>query len=139
MVTVTTRTRTMNTNTPTRPQRFYTNVMLTLIAGATLAMWLDHSGLSLISSAQAQPRQQQSGRPGDDIGDGSALMNAAEQRKAMIAELRTLGSRMEHVEAMLAKPLPVKVVDMPPIQISDKDKADKSDKKDAKSSDKKPQ
>jgi hypothetical protein len=121
----------MNTNPPSRSQRLYTNVALTVIAGATLAMWLDRSGVSLISTAQAQPRQPQSGgRSSDDIGDGNSLMNAAEQRKAMIAELRTLNGRMEHVEAILAKPMPVKVVDMPPIQISDKDKGDKSDKKD---------
>jgi hypothetical protein len=53
----------------------------------------------------------------------------------MIAELRSLNARMEHMEAVLAKPMSVKVIDMPPIRMQDGGEKDKKDSK----SDKKPQ
>jgi hypothetical protein len=141
MLTVTPEDRTMNTPSPavTRPQRLYANTVLTLIACIMLAMMLDRGQGSLISLASAQPRQPQATTPrGGDDGDESGRVSAAEQRKVMIAELRNLSTRMEHIEAVLNKPLTVKVSEMPPIQFPS-DKGDKSDKKDDHKADKKQQ
>lgn len=122
-------------NASPRSGRLYANTLLTLMAGFVLAMMLDRGQGSLISIADAQHAQQPSSRGGD--GD-EGMVSAAEQRKVMIAELRSLNSRMEHMEAVLAKPMSVKVIDMPPIKLQDQpDKGDK-DKKDDRKNDKKP-
>lgn len=42
-----------------------------------------------------------------------ALVSAADQRKQIIAELRTMSQRLDAVEKRLAKPLQVKVLEMP--------------------------
>lgn len=112
--------------------RLYTNTLLTLMAGFVLAMMLDRGQGSLMSVADAQHAQQPATRDGDDGG----LVSAAEQRKVMIAELRSLNSRMDHMEAVLSKPMSVKVIDMPPVQLRD---GGEKDKKDDHKSDKKPQ
>ena len=79
-----------------------------------------------MSVADAQHATQPATRDG---GDDSGLVSAAEQRKVMIAELRSLNSRMEHMEAVLAKPMSVKVIDMPPIQVQGGEKDKKDDRK----------
>jgi hypothetical protein len=138
MVTVTHEDPTMNTNpaasnTPTRSQRMFTNTILTLIAALLLAMMLDHGQGSLIPLADAQHQTQPRSSGGGDDGE-EGRVSAAEQRKVMIAELRNLSARMEHMEAVLSKPLTVKVTEMPPVQISDK-----GEKKDDRKADKKQQ
>jgi hypothetical protein len=123
-------------NASPRSGRLYANTLLTLMAGFVIAMMLDRGQGSLISVADAQHAQQPATRGGD--GDDGGMVSAAEQRKVMIAELRSLNSRMEHMEAVLAKPMSVKVIDMPPIKLQDQpDRGDK-DKKDDRKSDKKP-
>ena len=47
------------------------------------------------------------------------LSNALEQRKQIIAELRTLNARMERIESKLAAGLNVKVTDMPALKLPD--------------------
>jgi hypothetical protein len=111
--------------------RLYTNTLLTLMAGFVLAMMLDRGQGSLMSVADAQHASQPAAG-----GDDNGLVSAAEQRKVMIAELRSLNSRMEHMEAVLAKPMSVKVIDMPPIQMRD---GGEKDKKDDRKGDKKAQ
>jgi len=134
MVTVTREDRTMSNAAPAnaspRSGRLYTNTILTLMAGFVLAMMLDRGQGSLMSVADAQNHQP----AGRSEGDDSGLVSAAEQRKVMIAELRSLGTRMEHMEAVLSKPMSVKVIDMPPVRMQEQ-----ADKKDDHKSDKKPQ
>ena len=48
---------------------------------------------------------------------GGGLSNALEQRKQIIAELRTMNGRLERIEAKLAGRLDVRVTDMPPIKL----------------------
>jgi hypothetical protein len=137
MVTVTQEDPTMSSNAPTsnaptRSQRMFTNTILTLIAALLLAMMLDRGQGSLIPLAQAQHQSQPRSSGGDGGGDDEGRVSAAEQRKVIIAELRNLNARMEHMESVLSKPLTVKVTEMPPVQINDKgDKKDdhKADKK----------
>jgi hypothetical protein len=121
-------------NGPTRQQRLFTNTILALIAGLLFAMMLDRGQGSLISQANAQHQPVQTVHGGssgnhsasnDEPGDATERVTAADQRKVMIAELRSLNSRMEHVEAVLSKGLTVKVSEMPPMQFP----ADKGDKK----------
>ncbi len=109
---------------PTRSQRLYTNTVLTLVAGLLFAMSLDRGQGSLISQANAQ---QGAHSGGDDGTDEAGRTNAAEQRKVMIAELRTLSSRMQNLETMLSKGINVKVTEMPPIQINDRSATEKKD------------
>jgi len=120
---------------PTRQQRLFTNTILALIAGLLFAMMLDRGQGSLISQANAQHQPVQTVRGGssggsnsasnDEPGEGTERVTAADQRKVMIAELRSLNARMEHVESVLSKGLTVKVSEMPPMQFP----ADKGDKK----------
>lgn len=44
---------------------------------------------------------------------GGSLISAAEQRKQMIVELRNISQRLAAVEQRLAKPIQVKVIEMP--------------------------
>ncbi len=121
---------------PTRQQRLFTNTILTLIAGLLFAMMFDRGQGSLISQANAQHQPVNTVRGGssgsssssasnDEPGDATERVTAADQRKVMIAELRSLNARMEHVESVLSKGLTVKVSEMPPMQFP----ADKGDKK----------
>jgi hypothetical protein len=96
-------------NLPTQPRqsdRRYSNAALTAVAlllGLNLLNNLGNSGNAAF--AQSGPE------------DG--LVSAAEQRKTIIAELRTLGGRMQAVESALSHPLTVKVVEMPPVKLAD--------------------
>lgn len=97
-------------------------------------------GLGLVLGTVMQPQsasaQGQVGIVGG-AGSGAAasetqgMISAADQRKAMIDELRTLNSRMDRIEGLLSKGLTVKVSEMPAMrERGDDDRADKnSDKK----------
>jgi hypothetical protein len=126
------------TNMPatTRSQRLYTNAALTIIAGLLGVIALDRSG-PLVSQANAQQHQPATHGGGDDEADAGRV-SAADQRKVIIAELRNLSSRVDHLEGTLSKGISVKVTEMPPIQFPTEkgDKADKSDKKDDRKADK---
>ena len=102
----------------------YQNVILSCIAALLALGAIDrHAGApegATAALAQSQP-------------DAGGMMNAAEQRKQIIAELRQMNSRLERIEGKLAGGLSVKVTDMPKGQGQDaKAKADKGEKPEAK-------
>lgn len=68
-------------------------------------------GGGLLAKAAAQ--QPRSGTDGDDTG---GRVSAAEQRKDMIAQLRAMNSRLERMEALMARGLTVRVSEMPQIR-----------------------
>lgn len=65
----------------------------------------------LAKAAAQQPRS--GGADGDETG---GRVSAAEQRKDMIAQLRAMNSRLERMEALMAKGLTVRVSEMPQIR-----------------------
>lgn len=87
--------------------RTYTNVMLTLVAGL-LAISVLGRATSLSSTAFADTTQPE---------EGSGLVSAAEQRKAMISELKAIASRLDRLDATMSKVLNVKVLEMPPVKL----------------------
>lgn len=104
----------MSTQRPTLLARTYTNLVLTAIAVCLGVIAFAQS--SAAPAAVAQEASQVGIVGGGSASTESAaagLINAAEQRKTMIAELRALGSRMERIEAALAKGINVKVTSMP--------------------------
>jgi hypothetical protein len=60
----------------------------------------------------------QSGAPLSDDEGGSGRVSAAEQRKEMIVLLKNMSTRMDRIEAALAKGLNVKVINMPALGTS---------------------
>src|SRR5438132_1658481 len=88
----------------------YQNAVLTLIAaflGIGLVERATVPALTEPAPAAAQPDPDQGG-----------LANALDQRKQIIAELRSANSRLDRIEAKLAGNLNVRVVDMPPVKVS---------------------
>ncbi len=98
---------------PNRPNRSYTNVMLTVIAGLLGVIAFDRASVDLTSRANAQPVEDV--QPEDPTG----RVSAAEQRKVMITELRNISVRLDRVEAALSRGISVKVVDMPPVRMQE--------------------
>jgi hypothetical protein len=90
---------------PVRSSR-YTQAVLTVIAGL-----LGFNALSQHNALTPAPAYAQSGDEG--------LVSAAEQRKVIIAELRSLSSRIERLESVLARGVNVKVIDMPAVRLAD--------------------
>jgi hypothetical protein len=107
----------MHSTSTRRSPNWYTNVALTAIAVLLGLHLIKGSGISMVDSAQAQEGQRDKvtivgGRPaGDDSGAG--LISAAEQRKVMISELRSINDRLERVESALARGINVNVKTMP--------------------------
>ena len=93
---------------PVRSSR-YTQAVLTVIAGL-----LGFNALSQHNALTPAPAYAQSGEAG-----GARLVSAAEQRKVIIAELRSLSSRIERLESVLARGVNVKVIDMPAVRLAD--------------------
>lgn len=92
-----------------RPSR-YTQAVLTVIAGLLGVNVLSQPGALAPAPAFAQS--------GDE-----GLVSAAEQRKVMIAELRSLSSRIERLEGAVARGVNVKVIDMPAVRLADPSQA----------------
>jgi len=100
-------------NTPNQPaasflaSRTFTNVSLTA-ASCLLGVLVFTGGhapsISLEPIAFAQ-------QPGDDGEQGR--ISAAEQRKQIIAELKSVQTRLEKLETLLAKGIAVRVTEMP--------------------------
>lgn len=98
---------------------------LTIPLGKGLAsLAMVGAGVLLGTMFVPQPQDaiaQQSGQVGIVGGAGTngsapepqGLLSAADQRKTIIDELRSLNSRMERVESLLSKGLTVKVSEMP--------------------------
>lgn len=111
----------------------YRNLALTAVAVLLGANLLQQAGVPVVSSAGAQVRQPGAGSQNTitrssepTSGGGSETANervsAAEQRKEIIAELSSIGRRMDRIEAVLKQPLNVKVLSMP-AQSGDKNTA----------------
>lgn len=104
-------TTTPTATTPARPQtgpgRTYTNVMLTLIAGFVAVAAIGRTATTSEALAQTPPE------------DVAGLVSAAEQRKAMLAELKAISSRLDRMDASMSRVMNVKVVEMPPVKIQD--------------------
>jgi len=99
-----------------RPNRSYTNVILTVIAGLLGVIAFERGADPVTPVALAQVA-------GDDEPsreDPTGRISAAEQRKIMISELKNLGARIERLESMIAKGLTVKVTEMPVVRMQDK-------------------
>jgi len=102
------------------PRRIgYQNAMLTAIALILAVGALEGGVLTQPPAAQAQPQN-----------DGG-LTSALEQRKQIIAELRTLNSKMDRIESKLNSGISVKITDMPPLKLPPDAKA-KAERGDAK-------
>jgi hypothetical protein len=88
------------------PARVYSNVVLTVIAGLLSVIALDarRPDSALVQSASAQS----AGDP-----ETGGLVSAADQRKQIIAELRTVSGRLEKIESVLRGEIKVKVTEMP--------------------------
>jgi hypothetical protein len=107
----------MHTASARRSPHWYTNAALTAIAALLGLHLLQGSGGSLVESAQAQEGKREKvtvvgGRPASEDA-GAGLISAAEQRKAMISELRSINDRLERVESALARGINVNVKTMP--------------------------
>lgn len=96
-----------HTTTPTVHPRNATPILLGVIAALL--------GLNLVATVVVGPGALESravAQQGDDS-NPTGFVAAAEQRKLMIAELKTLGARMERLEAAMKAGINVKVLSMP--------------------------
>jgi len=77
----------------------------------------DGSGVVTIGGGNSNSQNSGNGGRGGDISfegdDPSGRISAAEQRKEMIQQLRSLATRMERIEASLARGINVRVTEMP--------------------------
>ncbi len=105
-----------NNNAVPQKSRSYLNAVLTVHAVLLGVIAVNGiAGPSRSGVAVAQPPESYAGVPTPDGDDPSGRVSAAEQRKQMIGELRTIASRLDRIEGTLNKGLSVKVTSMPPI------------------------
>ncbi len=99
----------MTQNTPRLSERTYTNLALSACAVLLGVIAFQMAG------GQGSQAQAQVGivgeRPTAAPQDG--LVSAAEQRKAIIMEIRSLSERVERMQSVLEKGISVKVTSMP--------------------------
>lgn len=92
-------------------RRSYLNAVLSVIAVCLVLLTIDRMNeRDITPAAVAQPVV--TSQP-----EGGGLVAAADQRKAMIAELRGLSVRMERIEGLLARGISVKVSEMPELKL----------------------
>lgn len=96
------------TTKTTNTGRRYLNVILTANAIGLGMLTLNAMGLSFTGLSRAEGEQ-----PRSNEADEGGRISAAEQRKTMISQLATLTQKMDRLESMIAKGLPVRVVEMP--------------------------
>ncbi|MCC6228272.1 MAG: hypothetical protein IT432_03490 [Phycisphaerales bacterium] len=99
----------MESTTPTsRPRHAYHNLMLTLLVAGVGVLIFDRApsdGRVLgVSTALAQP-------PEEEIVDPTGRVNPADQRKQIIAELKSLNTKVSQLEATLKRG--IKITEMP--------------------------
>jgi len=97
------------------PGLSYTNGALTAIALLLGVVAFQNAGVSGVNTAHAQEPAPLA--LGGDDSDTSGRISAAEQRKQIIAELRTLQTKVERVEQIMNRGMNVKVVDMPEMKL----------------------
>lgn len=117
---------------PTK-SRSYLNAVLTanaLLLGAVAGGLFLNGNTPAQNAAMAEPGVL-AGAGDRDYGteDPSGRVSAAEQRKAMIAELKAMTSRLDRIEGALHRELTVKVTSMPPIQGLSSDTTPKNEPK----------
>ncbi len=106
-------------------QRAYTNVVLTAIAGLLGIIAVGQQQGGLATSAQAQP--QTFAQAPDEPTTG--MVGAADQRKQMINELKSISGRLDRIESALNRGISVKVTELPAGALTDrKDEKDKGQK-----------
>ncbi len=92
-------------------KRSYSNLMLTVIAGLLALNLVDRattpgSGLGSVGAeAQAQS------------GPGENMVSAAQQRKLMISELKSLSERVDRLDKTVRAGINVKVTEMPRVRL----------------------
>lgn len=109
----------MNNQPPAKPVRAlsYLNSVLTVIAVMLGLLVLGQYGTPTAAQSGVTTMTAAGGGDGDDDGPASdGRVSAAEQRKTMIAELRTMSRKLDQVGEMLNKGLSVKVTQMPDIK-----------------------
>lgn len=92
----------------TRRQAAYLNIAVTVLTGVLAFNTLGNRGPSE-ALAQAYAAAPDGG--GDETVSGR--ISAAEQRKQIIAELKAIQSKMEHMDGLLKGGITVKMADMP--------------------------
>lgn len=99
------------TDNTTDPRRLgYLNAVLTVIAVML--------GLLVADRLIVAPPAAQAVQPGaDQPGRNPGLVSAADQRKAIISELKRLGTKLDQVERTMKSGISVKVTDMPEIKL----------------------
>lgn len=96
----------------TRRQGTYLNIAVSVLTGVLAMNVLGSREPVGISTAQANaPASAPPADAGDDSVNGR--ISAAEQRKQIIAELKTLNQKFDRVDSMLKSGISVKVTDMP--------------------------
>lgn len=115
----------MNTQANPNPRRAlsYLNSVLTVIAVLLAVLVLSQYGTA--TSAQSGVVTLKGGSPSsgsavdpDDDGPGpDGRVSAAEQRKTMISEMRTMSKKLDQVADLLAKGISVKVTSMPELKL----------------------
>lgn len=100
----------MSTPTPTAPSAHHPRNATPIMLGVVAALL----GLNLVSTVMVGPGALESPAfAQQDEPNPTGFIAAAEQRKLMIAELKTLGARMERIEAAMKAGINVKVLSMP--------------------------
>lgn len=99
----------MNEQSSERGTRRYTNGVLTVIAGALIAL-VAQSTVGLPSIAEAQAQRERDRAQGADIGG----FNPADDRRQLISELRSVNDKLDRLISVVGRsPLDVNVVRMP--------------------------
>lgn len=98
------------------PSNKYLNSVLTVIA---LMLGLIATERFLGSAAGGQTAMAGNVGSSDDTGN-VGLINAADQRKQIIAELKSMNSKLDKLQGSIKSPMPVKVLEMPAIRVEDK-------------------
>lgn len=104
----------MQNAAPNGPASNRTNAYLNAILTANVVI-LGVVALNSVSGTGDRTANAQVAHAAPESEDAAGRTSAAEQRKAMISELRTISQRLERVEGQMAKGLSVKVTSMPPI------------------------
>lgn len=95
--------------------RTYHNAVLTVVAlllGALVIGRFDREPSASVTLAQATPPPRAAWSDPEEAG-AAARVSAAEQRKAIIAQLKDVSSRLDRIEATLKAGLDVRVKEMP--------------------------
>lgn len=101
----------------------YQNAVLTMIALGLGLMVIGQfsSTHTALSTATAGPiKSRTASEP-----TGGGMVSAAEQRKTMIADLKSMNARLDKIEGLLSRGINVKVTEMPPIQLPKDNDEDK--------------